>query len=83
MSGRRVNVTLDPDHAKKLSDLAGRMHLSEGTLARSLLSSAIDEANPDAERVTELLDSIPGLFERVQESLAEADRGKSVPLSDL
>ena len=38
---RRVNVTLDAEHALKLRQLAERTHTNEGTLARSLLSTAL------------------------------------------
>jgi hypothetical protein len=44
---RRLNVTLDEEHAMKLSRLAERTQMQEGTLARSLLSRAIDQADVD------------------------------------
>ena len=80
---RRLNVTLDEEHAEKLRLLAERAHVQEGTLARSLLSSALDEADPDARHVTELLDSIDGAFERAQRGLADAREGRTVSLDDL
>ena len=43
----RLNVTLDPEHAARLTRLAERTHGQEGTLARSLLSMASEEADPD------------------------------------
>jgi hypothetical protein len=52
----RLNVTLDPEHAARLAQLAERTHVQEGTLARSLLSMAIEEADPDARNVVALLD---------------------------
>jgi hypothetical protein len=55
----------------------------EGTLARSLLASAIDEADPDPANVVALLDHIPGAFERAQEGLRQAAEGLTVPLADL
>jgi predicted transcriptional regulator len=79
----RLNVTLDDDAAAKLSRLAERTRIQEGTLARSLLSHALDEADPDARHVVELLDSIPGALERAQASLVEAREGKTVPLDEL
>ena len=79
----RINVTLDPDYARKLASLAERTHVQEGTLARSLLSSALDEADPDATRITEVLDGIPGAWERAQASIEQARRGETVPLSEL
>lgn len=80
---RRVNVTLDEEHAQKLAHLAAKTHLQEGTLARSLLSSALDQADPNPARVTEILESIPGSWERVQQGLAEARRGEGTPLDEL
>jgi predicted transcriptional regulator len=80
---KRINVTLDPDHAHKLTRLAERTHIQEGTLARSLLSTALDDADPDAARITEVLDAIPGAWERTQEGLAQAARGEGTPLDEL
>ncbi len=50
-SARRLNVTLDPAYAAKLSKLAERTHVNEGTQARSLLTQALDEADPDPRHV--------------------------------
>jgi hypothetical protein len=80
---RRINVTLDEDHAAKLARLAQRTHVQEGTLARSLLSTALDDADPDASRITEILDAIPGAWERTQEGLAQAKRGEGISLDEL
>ena len=80
---KRINVTLDSEHAEKLAMLAQQNHIQEGTLARSLLSTALDDADPEARRITELLDSIPGAWERTQEGLEQARRGETLPLSDL
>jgi len=79
----RLNVTLDSEHAAKLSMLAARTHVQEGTLARSLLSSALDEADPDARTITALLDGIPGAFEEAQLGLRQGKEGKTVPLDSL
>jgi len=80
---RRINVTLDEEHARKLASLAERTHVQEGTLARSLLSTALDGADPDPARITEVLDAIPGAWDRTQEGLGQAGRGEGTPLSDL
>jgi hypothetical protein len=82
-SAKRVNVTLDQEHAAKLARLAERTHIQEGTLARSLLSTALDDADPGAARITEILDTIPGAWERTQEGLAQATRGEGTPLDEL
>ena len=78
-----MNVTLDSEHAAKLAMLAERTHLQEGTLARSLLSSALDEADPDPRTITALLDGIPGAYERAQLGLRQGEEGKTVPLDEL
>ncbi len=83
VSAKRINVTLDGDHADKLSRLAERTHVQEGTLARSLLSTALDDADPDAARITEILDAIPGAWDRTQEGLAQAAAGEGTPLDHL
>ncbi|MBS1879279.1 MAG: hypothetical protein JST31_07185 [Actinobacteria bacterium] len=79
----RINVTLDDEHAAKLARLAKRTHVHEGTLARSLLSAALDDADPDATRITEILDAIPGAWQRTREGAAEAARGEGTPLDEL
>ncbi|MBI3746461.1 MAG: hypothetical protein HY264_08080 [Chloroflexi bacterium] len=58
----RVNVILDGEHAVKLRRLAERTHTNPGTIARSLLASALEEADPDPRNVTALLDGIPGAW---------------------
>ena len=79
----RLNVTLDGEHAAKLARLAERTHTQEGTLERSLLSNALDEADADARHVVELLEGIPGAFERAQLGLEQAHSGKTLPLDEL
>jgi hypothetical protein len=79
----RLNITLDAERASKLARLAARVHVQEGTLARSLLSSAIDEADPDARLVTDVLDAIPGAWDRAQLGLAQARRGETTTLDEL
>jgi len=80
---KRINLTLDDEHAHKLALLAERSHVQEGTLARSLLSTALDDADPDATRITEILNAIPGAWERTREGLAQAERGEGKPLDEL
>lgn len=79
----RVNVTLDGIYALKLRRLAERTHTNEGTLARSLLSTALDEADPDVRNITDLLDGIPGALERAHVGAAEAAAGLGVPIEEL
>ena len=79
----RLNVTLDPEHAARLARLAERTHVQEGTLARSLLSAAIEEADPDARNIVVVLDGIPGAYERAMQSLDRAHAGSTIPLDEL
>ena len=80
---RRLNVTLDQAYAAKLAKLAQRTHVNEGTLARSLLSQALDEADPDPRHAAALLDGLPGAFEQAQRGLADAKAGRTINLDDL
>jgi hypothetical protein len=79
----RINVTLDGEHAAKLARLAEGAHVQEGTLARSLLSSALDEADLDAHSMVEVLDSISGAFARATLGLEQARSGEVVEIDDL
>jgi hypothetical protein len=79
----RLNVTLDAEYAQKLSRLAERTHTQEGTLARSLLSHALDEADPDPRHAADLLDGIPGAYERALVGREQARTGKTISLDDL
>ena len=78
----RLNITLDAVRAAKLSRLASRTHVQEGTLARSWLSTAIDDADPDPQVVTDVLDAIPGAWTRAKLGRAQARRGDSRSLDD-
>ena len=79
----RLNITLDDEQAEKLARLADRLHVQPGTVARSLLSSAIDEADPDARNVIELLDGIPGAHDRARLGLSQAAARKTVSVDEL
>jgi len=79
----RVNIVLDSERGAKLERLAERTHINPGTLARSLLSTAIDEADPDSRDVTALLDNIDTAWERASAGYAEARAGQGIPLEEL
>lgn len=82
-STNRVNVILDPAHGAKLRSLAERTHTNPGTIARSLLSTALDEADPDPRYITDVLDRIPGAWEGAQAGQDEIRAGKGIALKDL
>lgn len=75
----RLNVTLAPDVGEKLSRIAVRTHVREGTVASSLLARAIEEADPDAGTVAALLDRIPGAWERIEAGLEDVRAGRTTP----
>ena len=79
----RFNVLLDDEHAARLHRLADRTYINPGTLARSLLSAALDQADPDATNITTLLDSIPGARDRAQEGLGDIAAGRVISLDEL
>lgn len=78
-----LNVTLAAEYGERLRRLAERSHVPEETLARLLLSSALDEADPDARDVVRLLDGIDGALERAGRGLADARAGRTIALDDL
>jgi hypothetical protein len=82
-SANRVNVVLDEEHAVKLRRLAERTRTNPGTIARSLLAAALDDADPDARTVTAILDRIDGAFEEAHRGLAEGRDGQGVRLEDM
>jgi hypothetical protein len=50
---------------------------------RSLLSAAIEEADPDARNVVAVLDGIPDVYERAMESLQRGRAGETIALDEL
>jgi hypothetical protein len=78
-----VNVALDEEHAEKLRRIAERTPTNPGTIARSLLTTAIEESDPDPRDVSALLDGLPGAFAQATRGLDEARRGLGADLEDL
>lgn len=83
MAGTRLNVTLDDATAQKLSAMARRLHVNEGTLARSLLSTAVDDADLQPASIVSLLDGLDGAWEDAQKGWREAQAGETVALDQL
>ena len=76
-------VTLDVKRAEQLSRLAARANVDVDTIAGSLLSSALDEIDPDAHTITTLLDGISGAFEEAQLGLKQVSESKVISLDAL
>jgi predicted transcriptional regulator len=81
-ANNRLNITLPDETAAKLSRLAERTHVREGTLASSLLAQAIDDVDPGAAGVVDLLEGIPGAWERIETGLEQARTGKTIPFGE-
>jgi excisionase family DNA binding protein len=79
---RTILVDLDEAHASRLQELAARIHLSAEVVAGSLLSSAIDQRDPDAATITAVLDAIPGAWEQAQEGLSQIRSGQGIRLEE-
>ena len=79
----RLNITMDDEQYERLASMAERMHLQPGTLARSLLLTALDEAALDADNVVRLLDGLPDAYERAALGRHQAEAGETVSLEDL
>ncbi|HEY7691625.1 MAG TPA: hypothetical protein VH816_04715 [Gaiellaceae bacterium] len=81
-ASNRLNVTLPEEAAAKLSRLAERTRVREGTLASSLLAQAIDDLDPGADSVVEILDGIPGAWKRIEIGVEQARTGKTIPFGE-
>jgi hypothetical protein len=82
-ASNRVNIVLDDARALKLRRLAERTNTNPGTIARSLLATALDEADPDPRTITALLDGIGGAWEDALTGRAEVRSGSGIPLDDI
>jgi hypothetical protein len=78
-----LNVLLDEEHAARLQRMAEQAHVSDGELARSLLSRAIDEAELDGPTIVEVLNGIPGARESIARGREQLVRGEGIPLDEL
>jgi hypothetical protein len=83
MSDQRVNIVLDEERSIKLRRLAERTHTNPGTIARSLLSTALDDADPDPRTIVDILDRIPGAWEDAVAGSQEIPDGRGVPRDEL
>lgn len=82
-SAHGLNITLEPEHAARLARLARLTGVPESTLARMMLSRAIEEADPDAGSIVAILEGIPGVYEHVMDSLEQGRQGGGIGLDDL
>jgi hypothetical protein len=83
MSGQRVNIVLDEERSIKLRRLAERTRTNPGTIARSLLSTALDDADPDPRTIVDILDRIPGAWEDAVAGSQEIRDRRGLRLDEL
>ncbi len=57
--------------------------MNEGSIARSLLSQALDDAGANPRNVVVLLDGIPGAFERAELGLKQGKSRRTIDLDQL
>lgn len=79
----RINISLDDEHAERLNRLAARIHVQPGTVARSLLATALEDADGDPRNIVALLDGLPDAFARAQLGLEQARRAETIPIDEL
>lgn len=79
----RLNISLDDEHAERLNRLAERIHVQPGTVARSLLATALEEVDGDPRNIVALLDGLPGAFDRAQLGLRQAEAGETITVDEL
>ena len=82
MAVSRINVTLDDEYAARLTELAERLHVQEGTVARSLLSQALEEVDPEP-RHRRPAEPDPWGSRAHRQGLADLDAGLTIPLDEL
>ena len=78
-----LSVTLSEEYAQRLQQMAEEAKADQDVLAGSLLARAIDDADIDGPSVAELLDAIPGAWERIDAARADIAAGRGIPLDEL
>ena len=79
----RMNVTVRGETARVILDAAASTHLPPATVAKSMLVSLASAADPESQRISDLLSRIPGAQERIERSREQAQRGETFPLREL
>jgi hypothetical protein len=80
---RRLTIDLDDDDGAELDRLAEGQRTDAEGFARGLLIELLRNQGHDSRTATEVLDGIPGAWERAQEGRAQINAGRGVSLQDL
>lgn len=79
----KIEIPLEP----RLMDTLERIARDEGKtpqeIAAGLLSHTLERCTFEPGEIEALLDEIPGFYERLQESRAQARAGLTTPLADV
>ena len=78
-----ITIPLNVGDRRRLREIAERTCASETSIAHTLLSLALDDADVDAEVMTEIIEGIPGVLDHIAEAREQLDRGEGIPLEDL
>lgn len=80
--GRRLSIDLDDDQSESLTRIAGS-DADADALAHAVLVEFLETQAGDADCATEIIDRIPGAWERAQEGRAQIDAGQGIQLDRL
>jgi len=80
---RRLTIDLEDDDGAELDRLAEGQRTDAEGFARGLLIELLRNQRYDSRTATEVLDGIPGAWERAQEGRAQIAAGRGVSLQDL
>jgi predicted transcriptional regulator len=78
-----VSINLAPEHAAKLSSIAGRPGKDEGAVASELLARELERIDSDPDQIRALLGRIPGAWDRIETGIADARAGRTISLENL
>ena len=79
----QILLKLGPEDAAALARIAEVEHVTIEAAATRLLHDALDHSSIATAMVEDLIDTTPGLYERLRESRAQGRAGRTIPLSEL
>jgi hypothetical protein len=82
-AGTELQIKVASESIEALRRIAARAGTSEEVAASFLLANAIARAEEEAMDVADLLDRIPGAWERIQTGIDDARAGRTARLDDL
>ena len=85
MAAEPVEITLhlSPPLARRLEEQAERDGTTVEAVAERFISESVSWLPDDPEAIAAMLDAMPGFREQFLESVAQIERGETVPASEL